>query len=48
MLSATTPNGLGHVILILLLLSSITKDFSMHLAKVVGLGNAGGSNEPQR
>jgi len=39
--------GLGHILLIFLVLFPIGKEFSMHLAKVVGLGNAGGSSEPQ-
>lgn len=47
MLSVVIPNGLSHMLLILFVLSSIGKEFGMHLAKVVGLGNAGGSNEPQ-
>ena len=47
MLSATIPNGLSYAILILVVLSSIFKEFGMRLAKFVGLGNAGGSNVPQ-
>lgn len=47
MLSVTIPNGLCYMLLILLVLSPICKEFGMHLAKFVGLGNAGGSNVPQ-
>lgn len=47
MLSVTIPNDLSYTILILVVLSPICKEFGMHLAKFVGLGNAGGSNGPQ-
>jgi hypothetical protein len=47
MLSATIPNDLSYTILILVVLPPICKEFGMHLAKFVGLGNAGGSNVPQ-
>ena len=47
MLSVTIPNGLSYTILILIFLSPVCKEFGMHLAKFVGLGNAGGSNVPQ-
>ena len=47
MLSVTIPNDLSYTILILVVLSPICKEFGMHLAKFVGLGNAGGSNVPQ-
>jgi hypothetical protein len=47
MLLVTIANGLSYTILILVVLSPICKDFGMHLAKFVGLGNAGGSNVPQ-
>jgi hypothetical protein len=39
--------GLCYMLLILLVLSLICKEFGMHFAKFVGLGNAGGSNVPQ-
>jgi hypothetical protein len=35
------------MLLILLALSLICKQFDMHFAKFLGLVNAGGSNEPQ-
>ena len=47
MLSVTIPNGLSYTILILVVLSPVCKEFGMHLAKFVGLGNAGGLNVPQ-
>ena len=47
MLSVTIANGLSYTTLILVILSPICKEFGMHLAKFVGLGNAGGSNVPQ-
>jgi hypothetical protein len=39
--------SISHMLLILLILSPISKEFSIHLAKVVGLGNAGDSKEQQ-
>jgi hypothetical protein len=47
MLSVTIPSDLSYTILILVVLSPICKEFGVHLAKFVGLGNAGGSNVPQ-
>ena len=47
MLLVSIANDLSHTILILVILSPICKEFGMHLAKFVGLGNAGGSNVPQ-
>ena len=47
MLSVTIPNDLSYTILILVVLSPVFKGFGMQLAKFVGLGNAGGFNEPQ-
>jgi hypothetical protein len=47
MLSVTIPNGLGYMLLILVAIPPICKEFSMHFAKFVGLENAGGSNEPR-
>jgi hypothetical protein len=47
MLTVSIPNGRSYTILILVVLSPICKEFGMHLAKFVGLGNAGGSNVPQ-
>jgi hypothetical protein len=35
------------MVLILLVLSLICKEFGMHFAKFLGLDNAGGSNESQ-
>jgi hypothetical protein len=47
MLLVTIANGLSYTTLILVILSPICKEFGMHLAKFVGLGNAGGSSVPQ-
>ena len=47
MLSVIIPNDLSYTTLILVVLSPICKEFGMHLAKCVDLGNAGGSNVPQ-
>ena len=47
MLLVTIANSLSYTILILVILSPICKEFGMHLAKLVVLGNAGGSNVPQ-
>ena len=47
MLLVTIANGLSYTILILVVLSPICKEFGRHLAKFVGLENAGGSNVPQ-
>jgi hypothetical protein len=47
MLLVTIANGLSYTILILVVLSPIFKEFGMHLARFVGLGNAGGSNVTQ-
>ena len=47
MLLVTIANGLSYTILILVVLSPTFKEFGMHLAKFVGLGNAGDSNVPQ-
>ena len=47
MLLVTIANDLSYTILILVVLSPIFKEFGMHLATFVGLGNAGGSNVPQ-
>jgi hypothetical protein len=47
MLTVSIPNGRSYTIPILVVLSPICKEFGMHLAKFVGLGNAGGSNVPQ-
>jgi hypothetical protein len=43
----TLPMGLSYTLLILLVLLSIFESFSMDLVTIVGLGNAGGSDEPQ-
>jgi hypothetical protein len=37
---------LGNKLLLLFALAPIGKEFNMHLAMVVGLGNPGDSNEP--
>ena len=47
MLSVTIANGRSYTLLILVVLSPVCKEFGMHLAKCVVLGNAGGSNVPQ-